>query len=582
MILNTFDGEKPVPPQLAELERENRKLRRENTHLKNAITQEKLAATTVLNQYKSSTFIQRERERYLALLLANSPSIILILNHTSRIEFCSEYFITKAGFASVSDLQGRVLTDVLAPFLDQTSHEILLAHIQTVLATNTPLAYDVRFCFDQAETIEYFTGLLVPMKDEQNSTGIMLMFQDITDLKRSREEALAASKAKSDFLSNMSHEIRTPMNAIIGMTSIGKREKDLSGKDYAFAKIESASTHLLGIINDILDISKIESGKMDLSHVVFDFKHMLDRVLNVVSLKIKDKHQHFSLALDPQIPEMLFGDDQRLAQVITNIVSNATKFTPENGSISVEAKLLSLQNSACVVQISVQDTGIGMSEQEQSKLFSIFQQAEAGTARKYGGSGLGLAISKRILELMGGNIWVQSEKGKGACFYFTVQLDIPNPLEAAAVSKSCEALPEPDNSACDFSGKVMLLADDIEINLEIAITLLEPTNITIDTAKNGQEAFEAVAANPGRYDIVLMDVQMPEVDGLQATKMIRAINTPEAAALPIIAMTANVFKEDVEKCLEAGMNDHLGKPIAIDHVIAMLARYLHPAKSPRA
>ena len=576
--MSTQDKEEDVLLRLTRLERENRKLQREIVHLKNAVVQEKLASTTILNQHKAGTFIQRERERYLALLLANSPSIILFLNNTNRVEFCTEYFLSKAGFKSVTEVQGRTVTEVLSRFLPSATLEKLLEHMQDVISTNLPVAFDVTFGFDQEdEQAEDFAGLLVPMKDEQqHSNGIMLMFHDVTDLKRSREEALAASKAKSAFLSNMSHEIRTPMNAIIGMTSIGKREQDLTRKDYAFGKIESASTHLLGVINDVLDISKIESGKMELSHVVFSFIQMLDRVLSVINLKIQEKRQHFSIAVDTRIPKKLFGDDQRLAQVITNILSNATKFTPEEGEITFTATLLSQQGDACVIQMSVKDSGIGMSKSEQGKLFNIFQQAQAGTSRKYGGSGLGLAISKRILELMDGEIWVESEEGKGSCFIFTAKFEIPESIESepGAGDGAEVGLGEEGGQRGDFSGKVILLADDVDINLEIAVALLEPTNVTIDTATNGLEAVKAVAANPGRYDLILMDVQMPEVDGLQATKMIRALDIPEAGTIPIIAMTANVFKEDIEECMAAGMNDHLGKPIDMEDVMRILSHYL--------
>ena len=576
--MSTQDKEADALSRLAQLERENRKLQREITHLKNAVVQEKLASTTILNQHKASTFIQRERERYLALLLANSPSIILFLNQTNRVEFCTEYFIGKAGFKDAKEIQGHTVAEVLADFLDAATHEKLLEHIENVIRTNAPLALDARFYFDGNGTAEDFVGLLVPMTDEeQHSNGIMLMFHDVTDLKRSREEALAASKAKSDFLSNMSHEIRTPMNAIIGMTSIGKRETDPERKNYAFEKIESASTHLLGVINDILDISKIESGKMELSPIVFDFKQMLDRVLSVVTLKMQDKGQHFSISIDPQIPDILFGDDQRLAQVIANILANATKFTPEGGSIAFSVQLLNLESDSCVIEMSAKDSGIGMSKEEQGKLFNIFQQAQAGTARKYGGSGLGLAISKRILELMGGAIWVESETGKGACFFFTVPLAIPGDAAASAGGEPGGALPPPGSSqadAVDFSGRVILLVDDIDINLEIAVALLAPTKITVDTAKDGREAVDAVTANPDRYDLILMDVQMPEVDGLEATRMIRDLPVPQAASIPIIAMTANVFKEDIEKCLAAGMNGHLGKPIVMDEVVRVLSQYL--------
>ncbi|MDR2892874.1 MAG: response regulator [Deltaproteobacteria bacterium] len=571
---NVPDTGNDILARLEQLERENRKLRRENTHLKNISTQERLAAVTVLNQYKARTFTRREQERALALLLANSPSIILFLNQASRIDFCTDYFVSKAGFANVTEVQGHTVSEILAPFLDDEMHQELLKRIQNVLSTNAPSSFDTHFIFDHSGMAEDFAGLLVPMKDKgQRDSGVMLIFHDVTALKRSREEALAANKAKSAFLSNMSHEIRTPMNAIIGMTAIGKQESSLERKNSAFEKIGTASVHLLGIINDILDISKIESGKMELAPIAFGFTQMLDRTFSVITLKMQEKGQHFSVTIDPAIPGVLFGDDQRLTQVIANILSNATKFTPEGGSIDFNATLLVRQGDSCVIRMSVKDSGIGISGEEQGKLFNIFQQAQAGTARKYGGSGLGLVISRRILNLMGGSIWVESEPGKGTEFLFTVPLGILE-VDPSAAQAGQDTTNELLASNLDLSGKVILLADDIDINLEIVTTLLEPTKVTIDTVKNGREAVESVAANPDRYDLILMDLQMPEIDGLQATALIKKLDAPRAGTVPIIAMTANVFKEDIQQCLEAGMDAHIGKPISLPELINVLARYI--------
>jgi len=560
--------------RLEQLEREVRKLNRENSHLRNSIAQEKTAYTTVLNQQKASTFVQRERERYLALLLANSPSVILFLSQTGRIEFCTNYFIKIAGFESAADILGQLLQDVLSPFLDKEAHEKLIEQSKNVIQTNISCSYDVQFCFKGDNIWEDFAGLVVPMTDgEQNSSGILMMFHNVTDLKRSREEALAASQAKSAFLSNMSHEIRTPMNAIIGMTSIGKKEKAVERKNYALEKIESASKHLLGVINDILDISKIESGKMELSLEPFHFADMIDRVKNVITQKIKEKEQKFTVQIDSAIPQILIGDDQRLVQVITNLLSNATKFTPEKGRISLAAKLLNLMQDKCFIQITVKDSGIGISKQQQEKLFNVFQQAEAGTSRKYGGSGLGLVISKRILELMGGEIWVESVPEKGSCFYITANLGMSEQAETVSKKTTDRELGIDDTNA-DFSEHTVLIVDDVDINLEIAAALLEPTNINIITATSGKEAVELFKSNPDRFDLILMDMQMPEIDGLEATKMIRLLGTQKATAVPIIAMTANVFKEDIEKCIQAGMNGHLGKPINMNEVIGVLSGYL--------
>ncbi|MDR2668696.1 MAG: GAF domain-containing protein, partial [Desulfovibrio sp.] len=231
---------------------------------------------------------------------------------------------------------------------------------------------------------------------------------------KAREEALAGTRAKSEFLSNMSHEIRTPMNAIIGMTAIGLGTADTARKDYAFEKIEEASTHLLGIINDVLDMSKIEANKLELSPAPFNFERMLRKVVDVVNFRIEEKQQNFNIILGRGIPGTVIGDDQRLAQVLTNLLSNAVKFTPENGSIRLSASLEHEEGNICTVEFAVADTGIGISEEQQARLFSSFQQAESSTSRKFGGTGLGLAISRRIVEMMGGRIWIESEPGKGS------------------------------------------------------------------------------------------------------------------------------------------------------------------------
>jgi signal transduction histidine kinase/CheY-like chemotaxis protein len=403
-----------------------------------------------------------------------------------------------------------------------------------------------------------------------------MMMQNIresaAELEAALERAQAANRAKSNFLSNMSHEMRTPMNAIIGMTLIGKSASDIEKKDYAFEKIEGASNHLLGVINDVLDMSKIEAGKFDLSCEEFNFEKLLQKVINVVNFRVDEKHQRLTVNTSRDIPNNLNGDDQRLAQVITNLLTNAVKFTPENGSINLDARLVNEEYGLCIIQIQVTDTGIGINDEQQSRLFSSFEQAESSTSRKFGGTGLGLAISKHIVELMGGKIWLESRPGAGSTFTFTVLLK-------RGKEENAESSPHKDASEqqVSFKGRRILLAEDVEINQEIVIALLEPTEIEIDCAVNGKEAVRMFSLKPKSYDLILMDLQMPEMDGFEATHQIRSIEG-QLKKVPIIAMTANVFKEDIEKCLEVGMNDHIGKPLDFNEVMEKLKYYLNNSK----
>jgi signal transduction histidine kinase len=392
------------------------------------------------------------------------------------------------------------------------------------------------------------------------------------------EQAQKSSQAKSEFLSNMSHEMRTPMNAIIGMTTIGKSSDDPERKDYCFEKIENASVHLLGVINDILDMSKIEANKLELSAVHFDFEAMIRRAVNIVNFRIEEKNQRFTMHLDTHIPDRLIGDDQRIAQAITNLLGNAVKFTPEGGTITLDTHLVQEADALCTIRFTVTDTGIGISEEQQARLFAAFQQAESSTSRQFGGTGLGLAITKHIVEMMNGEIRVDSELGKGSAFSFTIQVrrdntDQPETQHKGITGENADTLAA--DKTPDFSGYCILLAEDVEINMEIVLALLKPTGITIDHAENGKAAVALYSKSPDRYDMIFMDLQMPEMDGFEATRRIRGFEAPNATTIPIVAMTANVFREDVEKCLEAGMNDHVGKPLNFAEVIEKLRLYLH-------
>ncbi len=397
----------------------------------------------------------------------------------------------------------------------------------------------------------------------------------MTELETAMIKAQEASVAKSNFLSNMSHEIRTPLNAITGMTMVGQSATDIERKDYAFEKIEGASYHLLGIINDILDMSKIEAGKFELSIVEFEFGKLLQKAINVVSFRLTEKKQIFTVQVDKNIPALLIGDDQRLAQVITNLLSNAIKFTPEEKEISLTADLANEENGVCTLRISVTDTGIGISNEQRKRLFSSFEQAENDTSRKFGGTGLGLSISKNIVEMMGGTIGVESELGNGSTFYFTVLLErgIELDIDTAAAAVNNKPSADPSERQMTFAGRI-LLAEDIEINREIVASMLESLQLVIDYAENGKEAVDKFAQAPDQYDLIFMDVQMPQMDGFEATRMIRQMTAGKAKTIPIVAMTANVFREDIDKCLQAGMNDHIGKPLVYAELLEKLQVFL--------
>ncbi|MCL1844797.1 MAG: ATP-binding protein [Defluviitaleaceae bacterium] len=384
------------------------------------------------------------------------------------------------------------------------------------------------------------------------------------------EDAKAASIAKSNFLSTMSHEIRTPMNAIIGMTTLGRDASSIDNKNSAFDKIAIASKHLLGIINDILDMSKIEAEMFSLSEDAFEFDRLISDVVAINRFLFEEKNQKFDYKFDGQIPKIIVADSHRLAQVITNLLSNASKFTGNNKRISLRAILKSATTEECVLRFDITDQGIGLTEEQQTNLFKSFVQAEADTARKYGGTGLGLSISKHIVGLMGGEIWVDSEHKKGSTFSFTINAKLPS-------EEMIKNLAELENTLiveAVFPGRTLLLAEDIDINREIILAILEDTQVDIISAKNGAEAFQLFAEDPERFDIIFMDVHMPVVDGYEATRKIRELSTPHAKNIPIVAMTANVFREDVEKCLAAGMNAHLGKPIDFVAVKEVLRQYL--------
>ena len=548
-------------------------------------------------------------------------------------------------------------------------------------------------------------------ENEQNimkSGGMLLasaiMRQELNKrLVEAKETALASVNAKTEFLSRMSHEIRTPMNAIIGMNEIAKRSDDIERIKQCLEKIDSSSRQLLGIINDVLDMSKIDANKLEITKNEFDFEEMMKNVFNVVQVKIDEKKIDFFYDFDTVFKRNMVCDELRLAQVLINLLSNSVKFTADFGHIVLRVREIEKKLDASVLRFEVVDDGIGMTPEQLARLFKPFTQADGGITRTYGGTGLGLAICKKIVELMGGRIWTESEQGQGTTFAFEIEVewgasrdgtirhklsdslgilvvddiqdvreyftsilqsfslrcDTASSGEAAidAVRMSLErdepydvifidwkmpgmngietareinrlmdddvivimisafdwtdaereatnagithflskpVLPselyntivrltnrtfvtdtrDEEAETHDWRGKTILLAEDIEINREIVSSILEDTGVEIQYAVDGLEAVSLYYKNSERYDLILMDIQMPGLDGIAATKKIRASGTPKAATVPIIAMTANAFKEDERECLEAGMDGHIAKPIDISQLLHILQEYL--------
>ncbi|MDR0704728.1 MAG: response regulator [Planctomycetaceae bacterium] len=689
--------------QILELQKENAKLSRQLSRLQMSFDRNKVAAASVANITAMQNLEKRKQEQYMLLLLEISPNIILLLDHSGHIAYCTKTFLLQAGITYFATINGKHYREIFYQFADKAWVDDLESQLTATAQSQQSLEKEVSLNINGKGIRRYNLQFVSMIQPEFNFEGSIMMLYDVTEFRQMQENAEQANLAKSTFLSNMSHEIRTPMNAIIGMTAIAMSSDDNEKQKYCLTKIEEASTHLLGVINDVLDMSKIEANKFELSYVDCHLEKILQKVANIINFRVEERSQELSVRVDSRLPAIIETDEQRLSQVLTNLLSNAVKFTHDGGSIHLNTELLEEQGDLCVIKFEVTDTGIGITLEQQTRLFNSFVQADSSTSRKFGGTGLGLAISKRIVEMMGGTIWVQSDLNKGSTFAFTIKTkrksventhvnslrsditienlrllvvdDSPEILEYFAhltekLHLHCDVaisgkdayqminangsydvyfidwkMPEMDGieltrrikalgtdpsvvvmiSATEwnviedearaagvdrflqkpvfasmiincinsylgvkenidkknitfdgiFEGKRILLAEDVKINREIVKAQLAITKVQVDCAENGLETLEKFAAASDLYDMIFMDMQMPEMDGIEATQAIRALNLPKAKTIPIVAMTANVFREDIEKCLEAGMNDHIGKPLDFAVVVGKMKKYIY-------
>ncbi|MDP3537678.1 MAG: PAS domain S-box protein [Azonexus sp.] len=525
----------------------------------------------------------RKNQELFNQLMAHSPIYTYIKEVTpteGRVIQASDNFDQMVGIAG-RDMIGKTMSELFPAELAAS----IIADDWAVVAKGEVLRVDealngrnytsIKFPILQGETT-LLAGYTIDVTERKQNEAELeryrqhlesLVEERTTALSVAKEAAEAANRAKSTFLANMSHELRTPMNGIMGMTDLALRRASDPKQIEQLANVNQASRQLLAIINDILDISKIEAERLTLEQISFKLGGVLGNLTSLVSVKVAEKGLDFLIDIAPELAGWpLRGDPLRLGQILLNLTGNALKFTAE-GSITVRVLVVEDEANSLLARFEIRDTGIGISVEDQKRLFTAFEQADGSTTRKYGGTGLGLAISKRLAKMMGGSIGVESQLGAGSTFWFTARLE--------KVANFIEAAPGDDDQAADellarFSNTRVLLAEDEPINQEVSRELLEEVGLKVDLAEDGLEAVEM--ARRTDYALILMDMQMPRLNGVEATHAIRAIHGRERT--PILAMTANAFEEDRQQCMAAGMNDFIAKPVDPEILFATLLKWL--------
>ncbi|WP_077036369.1 ATP-binding protein [Pelomonas sp. KK5] len=530
------------------------------------------------------------------------PGVVyqLRLNNKGRFSFA---YVSEA-VRDYFRLSATTLGEDAEPWFDQIDAEDRAAVRESLLASARSLTpWQQEFRTRNADGSERWVyGNAIAQKVDAADGGGVLWHGFLTDISRQRRDALelgryrhhleelveartaelaeamkaaeSASLAKSAFLANMSHEIRTPMNAIIGLTYLVRSDTHEPEQQERLQKVANAAEHLLSVINNVLDFSKIEAGKLQLARTDFTVRELLDNIAGMLAHRAAEKALAVQIVIDPRLESQhLLGDAQRISEVLLNFTGNAVKFT-EVGFVRLSVRIDGPDDGLRLrLRFEVEDSGIGIAPEVQSRLFQDFEQADSSTTRRYGGTGLGLAICRRLADLMQGQVGVRSALGQGSTFWFTLALDKAQPVNVLAAPQAPAAEPRglpAREQLARFSGTRILLAEDNAVNQEVAVALLGSAGILVDVANDGQEALAMAGSHD--YALILMDVQMPRMDGLDATRAIRG--QPFGRDIPILAMTANAFAEERQRCLEAGMNDHVAKPVVAEQLFATLNTWL--------
>ena len=541
-----------------------------------------------ISDRKKAESALKESERLLASIISFLPDATLVIDKEGRVISWNRSMEKMTGVRA-EQILGKMNYEYALPFygerrpmlidevrgedhISERKHDAIKKEDDGTLVAE---AYIPNLRGSEAYLLESASALY---DSDGNYWGAIESIRDITerkrseeDLQKSKERAESATRAKSEFLANMSHEIRTPMNAVIGMTGL-LLDEDLTEDQREYVEIiRSSGDTLLAIINSILDLTKIEAGMIELERQPFDLHGCLEVSIDMMAAEATRKGLAMEYTFEDYIPAVVLGDPTRVNQILINLLNNAVKFT-EKGKIAISVSGTAIEDSSYEIHFIVQDTGIGIPEDKMSRLFQSFSQVDASTARRYGGTGLGLAIGKKLAELMGGKMWVESKAGKGSAFHFTIQVE-PLECEPVEIGRSASGI---DIQGVLDKGLSILLAEDNLVNQIVAKKMLDKLGYRADVAANGIEVLQALERR--HYDVVLMDVQMPEMDGLEATGAIRQ-RWPDREQPVIIAMTASALKGDREMCLAAGMNGYISKPAKIEELKAALETCRKPSDS---